>query len=85
MPEICRFYGLVIAMFADDHNPPHFHVRYGSYRASITIDKGLVTGQLPRRALNKVFVWMDEHREELLENWRRIQNDEELIAIEPLK
>lgn len=85
MPEICRFYGLVIAMFADDHNPPHFHVRYGSYRASITIDKGLVTGQLPRRALNKVFVWMDEHREELLENWRRIQNDEELIAIEPLQ
>ncbi|MDD6002759.1 MAG: DUF4160 domain-containing protein [Bacteroidales bacterium] len=85
MPEICRFFGIVIAMFGDDHNPPHFHVRYGSFRASITINKGIVTGQLPRNVLNKVFLWLDTHHDELMENWRRLQNNEELLPIEPLK
>ena len=85
MSEISRFFGIIIAMFGDDHNPPHIHVRYGSCRASITIDKGLVTGQLPRRALNKVFAWMDQHHDELLANWARLQNGEETMPIEPLK
>ncbi|MBQ3689210.1 MAG: DUF4160 domain-containing protein [Bacteroidales bacterium] len=35
MPEICRFYGIIIAMFGDDHNPPHFHVRYGSQEGGV--------------------------------------------------
>ncbi len=85
MPEICRFFGIIIAMFGDDHNPPHFHVRYGDYRATITIDKGIVQGQLPRRVLNNVFVWMDEHYDELMANWARLQNGEAPLPIEPLK
>ena len=44
MPEICRFFGIIISMFADDHNPPHFHIRYGDYNAIITLDKGIVKG-----------------------------------------
>lgn len=51
MPEVSRFYGIIILMFADDHNPPHIHVRYGDRRASITIKNGLVTGQLARKEL----------------------------------
>ena len=47
MPEICRFFGIIITMFADDHNPPHFHVRYGDYEAIVTIDKGVVKGLPP--------------------------------------
>ena len=47
-------------------NPPHFHVRYGDYRCTITISKGVVKGQLPRKALKKVFEWMDEHHDELM-------------------
>ena len=85
MPEICRFFGIIIAMFGDDHNPPHFHVRYSDYRATITIDKGIVQGQLPRRVLNNVFVWMDEHYDELMANWARLQNGEAPLPIEPLK
>ncbi len=69
----------------DDHNPPHFHVRYGSYRASITIDKGIIKGELPRRALNRVYMWMDEHHDELMANWARLQNGEKPLPIEPLK
>ena len=45
MPEICHFYGIVITMYLPDHNPPHFHVRYNEYRATIDIQTGKVTGQ----------------------------------------
>ena len=55
MPEICRFYGIIILMFADDHNPPHFHVRYGDNRAVISIKKGIVTGQMSRKELAKIY------------------------------
>ena len=85
MPEICRFFGIIITMFADDHNPPHFHIRYGNYKATITIDKGIVTGQMPRNALNHVFRWLDLHRDELMENWKRLQNGEQAEKINPLR
>lgn len=85
MSEISRFYGIIIGMFGDDHNPPHFHVRYGDYRAIITIQKGVVKGTLPRRVLNKVFEWMDLHSNELMENWNRLQQGEETFPINPLK
>ena len=85
MPETCRFFGIIITMFADDHNPPHFHIRYGNYKATITIDKGIVTGQMPRNALNRVFRWLDLHRDELMENWKRLQNGEQAEKINPLR
>ena len=47
-------------------NPPHFHVRYNEYRATIDIQTGEVTGQMPRRALHLVFDWLDLHKEELM-------------------
>lgn len=40
MPEICRFYGIVIKMFYDDHSPPHFHAEYGGHKAEVSIDTG---------------------------------------------
>lgn len=85
MPEISRFYGIIIGMFFNEHNPPHFHVRYDEYNAEITIKDGIVTGNLPRRALNLVFEWLDLHKDELLENWKRGENCENFIKIEPLK
>lgn len=85
MPEISRFYGIIIGMFFNEHNPPHFHVKYDEYKAEITIKDGIVTGKLPRRALNLVFEWLDLHRDELLENWKRGENRERFIKIEPLK
>ena len=85
MPEISRFYGIIIGMFFNEHNPPHFHVKYEEYNAEITIKDGIVTGRLPRRALNLVFEWLDMHRDELLENWKRGENCESFIKSEPLK
>ena len=34
-------------MFGNDHNPPHFHVRYGEFEAIITIRDGVVKGEMP--------------------------------------
>ncbi len=58
---------------------------YDDYEAEITIKDGIVTGSLPRRALRLVFEWLDQHRDELMENWERLSNYEAAKKIEPLK
>lgn len=85
MPEISSFYGILIYMYFNEHNPPHFHVKYGEYSAIITIEDGIVKGSLPRRALNLIYDWLDLHKEDLMENWRRLENSESVLKIEPLK
>ena len=54
MPEISRFYGIIVGMFYDDHVPPHFHIEYQEYEATVNIKDGLVKGEMPRRALRLV-------------------------------
>ena len=85
MPEISRFYGIVIYMYIADHNPPHFHIWYDDYKATMTITDGIVIGSLPRRAIKMVYEWLDLHKEELMENWERLSNRESANKIEPLK
>jgi hypothetical protein len=84
MPEISRFYGIIIQMFFRDHNPPHFHVQYGDYRAIINITNDVIEGNMPKRALKLVFEWMEIHKEELIENWDLTQKGELPNKIEPL-
>ncbi|QOR73919.1 protein of unknown function [Cruoricaptor ignavus] len=84
MPEISRFYGIIIQMFFKDHNPPHFHVSYGEYRAIVSIETGLVEGKMPARALKMVFEWLEIHKDELLQNWELAQNGQLPNSIEPL-
>ena len=86
MPEIARFLGLVITMHYGDHEPPHFHVRYGSNKALIAIETlTLLAGRLPPRALGLAMEWAARHREELLENWKRAKQQEPLKRIPPLE
>jgi len=85
MPEISRFYGIVIGMFYDEHRPPHFHVRYAEYQAVIRInDLRLTEGRLPQRALGLVTEWGASHRADLLQNWEAIEHRRPLHKIEPL-
>ncbi|MEX0721280.1 MAG: DUF4160 domain-containing protein [Balneolaceae bacterium] len=84
MPTISSFYGITIQMFFKDHNPPHFHVVYGEYRAVINIKDEIVQGYMPNRALKLVFEWMELHKEELLEDWELAQQGVPLKPIEPL-
>ena len=84
MPEISRFYGLFIFMNYNDHNPPHFHVWYGEYKITVTIENGIVEGKMPKRALNMVFDWLEQHKTELIQNWENSRKGLPLIKIEPL-
>lgn len=84
MPEISRFYGIVIQMYFNEHNPPHFHATYQDYKVLVTIDAGIVEGKMPKRALNLIFEWLDIHKDELIQNWDTIQRTGDYVKIEPL-
>src|SRR5258708_4916853 len=71
MPTISSFYGILIRMFYNDHDPPYFHALYGEFQATVAIDElGVLEGELPRRALDLVLDWAELHQDELRENWR---------------
>ena len=85
MPEISRFLGIIIFMVYDDHNPPHFHARYGDYEISVEIMIGIVDGKFPRRALSAILEWYQLHQEELMADWELARCHEPLKLIEPLE
>ncbi len=86
MPEISRFYGIVISMYYGDHNPPHFHVRYGGDRAAIEISSlRVLEGKLPPRVLGLVVEWASQHQPELMDNWDAAWNDSPPRRIPPLQ
>ena len=85
MPEISRFFGMVISMYYDDHAPPHFHVRYGEYKAIIQIsESAILYGYLPPRALALIAEWALLHKEELVEDWILAGQHAPLKKIKPL-
>ncbi len=84
MPEISRFYGVIVYMFYNDHNPQHFHIEYGEFRAVVNFEEEIVKGTMPKRALKLVFEWMDLHKIELMKNWELARIGEPLNKIEPL-
>jgi len=85
MPEISRFFGIIITMYWNDHNPPHFHAQYGDHEILISLDGVILDGKIPRRALSMVLEWLALHRQELLENWVRCKERKSLLTIEPLE
>ena len=86
MPEISRFLGIVIAMYFDEHNPPHFHARYGKERAEIAIESlSVLGGRLPPRVLGLVMEWAAMHREELMADWELARQHATLKKIPPLE
>ena len=85
MPEISRFLGIVIYMYFNEHNPPHFHARYNEYQAAISIETmGIVEGKLPPKVLSLVVEWGMEHKNELLENWESLQITGKYQKVKPL-
>lgn len=86
MPEISRFFGIIILMYYDDHNPPHFHARYGGQRAAIEIASlRVLEGALPPRALGLVVEWASRHQGQLQANWEAARSDRPLQKIPPLQ
>ena len=86
MPELSRFFGIIIAMYYNDHSPPHFHAKYGGEQASIRIDNGeVLEGALGLGALRLVEEWRLLHQSELFDDWHRAQARQPLNRIEPLE
>lgn len=85
MPEISRFFGIIITMFYGDHNPHHFHARYGKYKTAIRIeDFRVIEGDFPPSALGMVIEWASIHKRELMDNWDAAQANRPPKKIDPL-
>ena len=85
MPKISSFFGIIIYMYYDDHNPPHFHAKYGEWDVQISIKElAIIKGSLPSRALGLVIEWASAHQKELIENWEIMLKSEKPKQIEPL-
>lgn len=85
MPEISRFFGIVIAMYYNDHSPSHFHVRYGAEKAIVSIEQlTVLEGRLSPRVRGLVIEWAALHQEELRLDWERARRMEALQEIAPL-
>ena len=89
MPEIARFFGIIIRMYAEPgapHHHPHFHVYYQNYVAIYRIDViDLLSGALPKRQQRLVEAWSELHQGELLENWQRLQAGQLPFKLAPLR
>lgn len=81
MPVIARFYGIVVKMFYNEHNPPHFHVEYAEFDVIVFIKSLEVSGFLPAKAKKRVLAWTKKYQSELLENWERSMNNEPFIIL----
>ncbi|MEX0775333.1 MAG: DUF4160 domain-containing protein [Phycisphaeraceae bacterium] len=86
MPEICRFFGIVITMYYNDHAPPHFHVRYGNQRATVSIEGlRILEGTLSPRVMGMVIEWAALRRQDLRRDWELARQRSPLRRITPLE
>lgn len=85
MPEVCRFYGIIISIFYDEHNPPHFHARYGKSKVVIDIKTlRVLEGKISLRALRMIKEWASQHQQELMHDWELAQSSKPPEKIPPL-
>lgn len=88
VPELCRFYNIIIKMLYDDnskHHKPHFHVYYAEYEASVGVDGELIAGSLPVKQLRLVQAWATIHEDELYQAWNNAVRSLPFHKIEPLR
>jgi hypothetical protein len=88
MPELSRFFGIIIRMYMEvgsPHHLPHFHAYYQEDVGIFSLDPvELIAGALPRRQRRFVEAWAELHQEELMECWRLLQEGRLPMSIEPL-
>lgn len=86
MPEISRFFGIIVRMYFDDHAPPHIHVEYQGQKAVIDFCGNIRHGTLgSRTAIRLVQEWITLHVDELHADWELAQNGRKLNSINPLE
>ncbi len=86
MPEISRFFGVIIRMYYDEHEPPHFHAIYGDDEAQVGVDPiHVLRGELSSRTVSMIVEWAALHQRELMDNWQRLRADQPTRKIQPLR
>ena len=86
MPELSRFYGIIIRMFYGDHPPPHFHAVYQGEEIKLNINSlEVMEGRMRPRALSLVMEWAALHRPELRRAWELASTHQEPSKIPPLE
>ncbi|HLF56517.1 MAG TPA: DUF4160 domain-containing protein [Thermoanaerobaculia bacterium] len=86
MPEISRFFGIVVRMYYEEHAPPHFHATYGEQEGVVELQSlSMMAGHLSPRVLGLVVEWASAHRAELEANWERARSGRPLRRVEPLR
>jgi Domain of unknown function (DUF4160) len=89
VPEISRFYGIIIRMFcepAERHHVPHFHAYYQENVAVFSISPvALMAGLVPQRQQRLVEAWAELHQEELLSGWELLQDGKRPSPVDPLR
>ena len=86
MPELSRFFGIIIRMRFNEHPPPHFHAYFRGYSAAVSIQPcELLAGELPPVAWSLVYRWTRIHEQELIVNWQRVQEQQTPVRIPPLE
>jgi len=85
MPEVSRFFGIVIRMFFKEHNPPHIHAEHQGNKAVFDLNGNMIKGSLKSRtAIKLVREWIDLHLNELNNDWDLAQSGEDINKIDPL-
>lgn len=85
MPTLSMFYGIIISMYFDDHNPPHFHASYQDDEAIFALDGTLRSGTMPAKQEALIKAWAQIHEDELNANWELASRKEAIYKIEPLR
>jgi len=86
MPELSRFFGIIVRMFFDEHNPPHIHAEYQGRKAVLDLNGNVTRGDLgSRTATRLVREWIDLHVDELRADWELAQAGREIKQIAPLE
>jgi hypothetical protein len=84
MPTISRFFGIVVFMNYNDHQPPHFHARYSEQEITVEIESGSIQGTISPRAKRMIMEWREQHLEELRRDWELARQRKPLEQISPL-
>ena len=82
---ISKFFGIIITMYWDDHNPPHFHAKYGEYEVVVEIKTGAVSGKIPARVVGLIQEWRTLNEQALMEDWELCRKQEMPKEIKPLE
>jgi len=86
MPTISYFYGIYIRMYRNDHQPPHFHVKYNEFEASIEINTGIISaGEIPPRVRALTEEWRLTRQKEIFEAWELMVKFDKVKKVPGLK